>query len=294
MKVAVLGSEGQLGSSLVKILEQSNFKVLKFSKKDCDITDQDSLDKLFEENHFHVLINCAAYTNVPQAETDRGKCFLINAECLKKISSLCLSYSVHLIHFSTDFIFDGKSSTPYFEDSEPNPINFYGWSKLEGEEVIKNILSESKLFTIFRVQWLYSNNQNNFFTKIKNAITTKGSIQLVEDELGSPCSADFISSVVTLCLRSPNYLKFRGEIFNLTHDNYCSRYDSGRYFLSKLGFSDESIKPVSNLPDQNNLKRPKHTVLNNSKILVYLGMKSLRTWEYDLDIFMDKYYKKEN
>jgi dTDP-4-dehydrorhamnose reductase len=293
MKIAVLGSDGQLGSSLVQIMEENEFKVYKFSRKNCDISNEKDLDKLFEENHFHVLINCAAYTNVPKSEIEQGKCFSINAQSLKKISELCLNNSVHLIHFSTDFIFDGKSQTPYTEESLPNPVNFYGHSKLCGEQIIKDILFESKLYSIFRVQWLYSSNQNNFFSKIKNAIDTKGSISLVSDELGSPCSSDFISSVVTLILKSPNYLKFRGEIFNLTHDNYCSRYDCGRYFLNRLGYSDERILPVSNLPETD-LKRPKYTVLGNSKILVYLGMKSLRTWEYDLDLFMQKYYNTEN
>lgn len=292
MKVAVLGSEGQLGSSLVKILEENQFKVLKFSKKECDVTNNSSIEKLFEENHFHVLINCAAYTNVPQSEIDQNICLEINATCLKKISELCLSKSVHLIHFSTDFIFDGKSNIPYDEKSHPNPVNFYGFSKLKGEQIIQSVLGDSKLFTIFRVQWLYSSNQNNFFSKIKKAIEEKGMLSLVDDELGSPCSNDFISSVIYLVLKSPNYLKFKGETFNLTHDNYCSRYQCGKHFLTQLGFKEDLILPVVDLPEAS-LKRPKYTVLGNSKILIYLGIKSLRTWEYDLDLFIEKYYKNE-
>src|SRR5690606_1226399 len=136
----VTGSNGQLGKCLQDIsINITDIKWVFKSSKALDITDENSIRKAFENDKIDYLINCAAYTAVDKAETEKEKAFLVNAEGVKLLANACKKYDVTLIHVSTDFVFDGKKTSPYVETDQPNPINVYGASKLKGEQYIQDI-----------------------------------------------------------------------------------------------------------------------------------------------------------
>lgn len=145
--ILVTGANGQLGACFKKI--SGNYSELNFhfkSSSEADITDKYKLEKLFSEVNFDWVINCAAYTNVEKAESEDENSFKINAEGAKNIAELCAENQAILIHFSTDYVFDGKAGTPYQETDKTNPINVYGASKLKGEQLIAEVLKETFYF----------------------------------------------------------------------------------------------------------------------------------------------------
>ncbi len=153
-QVLVTGAGGQLGKCIQKIIEL--YPTLEFNfmySKELDITIIENVNQVFNTGNFDYCINCAAYTNVDQAEQTPEKAFKINAEGAKNLALACKWHNVVLIHISTDYVFDGEKSTPYTVEDEPNPINQYGNSKLKGEKYVQEIL---KNYFIIRTSWLYS------------------------------------------------------------------------------------------------------------------------------------------
>jgi dTDP-4-dehydrorhamnose reductase len=284
MRVAISGTKGLLGSQIKNTLLNNNFQVLDFSRPEYDITDELAIKDFFNKNKFDIFINCAAFTDVPKSEVDPDNCLKTNSTGVGYLSDFCAKQNIFLIHFSTDFVFDGNARNPYVESDTVNPLNYYGYSKLVGENNLQIKMAENKKnnFCIFRIQWLYGDNQKNFFQKILQVAKKGSEISLVSDEYGSPCSSFFISQVILKVIEKNNLNKLRGGIFHLTHNNACSRYTCGRYFLNKLGFNN--VNAVSGIPD-NGLKRPKYGVLNNSELSNLLGI-SLGTWEEDLDDYI--------
>ena len=163
MKVIVLGSNGQLGRSLKSLENKSNLEIIFFDKKKLNINSRDDLEENINFNRPDIIINTSAYTDVVEAESDYTNALKVNFEGVKNIALICKKYSIKLIHFSTDYVFDGLSKKPYTENDATNPINNYGKSKLAGEKVLQEILTEH---IIIRTSWLYSHYNGNFFTTI--------------------------------------------------------------------------------------------------------------------------------
>jgi len=282
MKVVVIGSLGLLGKELVKTLKNKGFQVLEADLPNYDLICYNSIGKLFWDNKdIDCVINCAAYTDVSGAEkeSEKTKVHCINVNGVLTLGQLCFSQNIKLIHFSTDFVFDGTSEIPYKENDIKNPLNFYGKSKLMGEEILlKGFSGVNNLFTIFRLQWLFGNNPKTFFNKILKKAYLGDELDIVEDEFGSPCSVAFVSNVVTNFLLKNK--KFKNEVFHLTHDDYCSRYECAKYFLDKMGYF--KIHPIYNAVMD--VARPKFGVMNNTKLKKCLKS-SLGSWKEDIDAF---------
>jgi dTDP-4-dehydrorhamnose reductase len=153
--ILVTGANGQLGQCFKK--HSGSFPEFKFhfcNSQELDITSEKALRSFFRDENIDICINTAAYTNVELAESEKEKAFLVNAESVAGLARICKENDTELVHFSTDYVFDGSSKNAYLETDEVNPINVYGASKLKGEENIQNILKE---YYIFRTSWLYSN-----------------------------------------------------------------------------------------------------------------------------------------
>lgn len=286
MRVAITGSRGLLGSSLKNKFKKEGIEVIEINRPDYDIVSYESLIDLPESNTIDFLINCAAYTNVPKAQEEPDLAFLTNLQGVTNLSKFCLHRDIHFIHFSTDFVFDGYSKVPYLESDAPNPLNIYGMTKLESEIFLKKYAEEYSKFnyTVFRVQWLYGNNLNNFFQKIYQAYKNNNKISLVDDEFGCPTHVDFLSNILFDILNSSEKNELvKNELFHLTHDDFSSRYDCGSYFLKELGCLN--IEKVSNLR-QGELRRPKYGVLDNTKLRKVLGY-SLGSWKDCLNSYIN-------
>lgn len=199
MKIALLGSSGQLGNCIKKILKKKNFNFIYFNRKQLDITNLKNIKINLSKHNPTVLINCAAFTDVEGAELDRKKAFLINETGTKNVSIICSKMNILHIYISTDYVFSGTSKKPYKPNSKTYPISIYGKSKLAGEKKVKKF---SKFYMIIRTAWLYSEYGNNFLKKIiyliKNDKLKK--IIIKNNEFGSPTYADFLAAAIVSSL----------------------------------------------------------------------------------------------
>ena len=256
IKVLVTGSEGQLGKSIQKIVYK--YPQMTFIFKDklgLDITDENSVQTVFKKQIFHYCINCAAYTNVEQAEKKLDQAFAVNAEGVKKIASACKKNNVVLVHISTDYVFDGEKKSPYKVDDIPNPINEYGKSKLQGERYIQEIL---KNYFIIRTSWLYSEFGNNFYKKILEKARTQKVLYVTDQQTGCPTNAN-------------NLAKFILELMVLGNKDYGIYHFTDGIAMTWFGFTKKIIKENNlesavKIAKDNNYgsfaKRPKFSVLD--------------------------------
>ena len=267
MKVLVTGSNSQLAKSIKKLLNSKKIKLFFYSKEYLDVSNYISTLKIFNKIHPDILINCAAYTDVKKAETDKENANLVNNLSLGHLSTLCNDYDTLLIHFSTDYVFDGKKKTKYLEDDTPNPISVYGQTKLNGE---KKILKLSKNFLIFRVSWLFSIYQNNFANFVINKLHKNEDIYAISD----------LESIPTDAMEMALFLKYFIENYN--KDNYSDIYhfNSGGseiswydfamkifQFYSKYYKSNSNIIKLSSYKFFGNNIRPSFSAMSNAKLL---------------------------
>ena len=192
-KVLITGSSGQLGQCIQKIeKEYPDFTFYFATSTGLDITKRESIVDLLEKESFHYIVNCAAYTNVEQAEKEPEKAFLVNAEGVKNLAEVCREKGLILIHISTDYVFDGTKNTPYTEEDLTNPINAYGKSKLAGEQYIQETLDK---YFIIRTSWLYSEFGHNFFKTILKKSNTDTELTITTGEKGTPTNANDLSLI---------------------------------------------------------------------------------------------------
>ena len=203
MKILVTGKNGQLGKSIQKIVDGKNkqkFKSYDFvfiGRNELDFFNISDINYFFDNNYFDVVINCAAYTQVDQAESDEKKANLINHIAVKEIAKISKKNNMNLIHISTDFVFDGLNKRPYCENDKTLPLNVYGKTKLAGERAILSIMEFNAI--ILRTSWVYSRYGNNFVNTILDLCQKNGSLNIVSDQIGTPTYAgDLAEFIVTL------------------------------------------------------------------------------------------------
>jgi dTDP-4-dehydrorhamnose reductase len=189
MKVLITGAGGMLGSAVKNSLSVD--EVHAFSSKELDITCSYKMDEIVKRLRPDYIINCAAYTAVDLAETEQEKAYLINAVAVEKLAQIAKQYKSTLIHFSTDYVFNGNSHSPYLPTHQVDPINVYGASKLAGEQAIKRIGGKHY---IFRISWLYAPHGKNFFKWV--AESEQKNLKIVDSQTGSPTSALDVASFI--------------------------------------------------------------------------------------------------
>uniref|UniRef100_UPI002627CF1B dTDP-4-dehydrorhamnose reductase n=1 Tax=uncultured Eudoraea sp. TaxID=1035614 RepID=UPI002627CF1B len=194
MNILVTGSSGQLGKCLQKIAAKYEALHFKFRDSDTlDITDTNSVNSEFQLENYDYCINCAAYTNVEQAEKTPERAFAVNADGVKNMAAACKKNNVVLIHISTDYVFDGEKEEGYITTDMPNPINQYGRSKLAGEIFIREIMDK---YYIIRTSWLYSEYGNNFYKTIVNKAKTESVLYITDEQTGCPTNAKNLAKYI--------------------------------------------------------------------------------------------------
>jgi dTDP-4-dehydrorhamnose reductase len=264
-KILVIG-DGQLGKSIKSIaLNYSEYKFTFVSRVHIDLSLSSSISNFFIGKDYDLIINCAAYTNVDNAESEFNVANKVNHLAVKQIASIAKKKRSKLIHISTDYVFDGTKKRPYNEMDKPNPKNIYGKTKLDGEQSIINALPKGAL--IIRTSWVYSEYGNNFLKTMLRLARDKKKLNIIDDQIGSPTYARDLSEVI-MCIVGNS--KFRNSNFdtNIVHysnEGKCSWYD----FAQKI-FELENIKIESqpiNTKDYNSLaQRPAFAVLDKNKI----------------------------
>ena len=276
MNILILGHKGMLGSDLM--LKFGGHSVTGKDVDDFDITSAADCRDLIDENRPDLDINAAAFTNVDGCETEEDKAFAVNAEGVKNVALACKKNNVRIIHFSTDYVFDGTSETPYKEDHPCNPINAYGRSKLQGETYLREL---SRNYTLVRTSWLCGRHGNNFIKAILQRVKNFQPLEVVTDQTGSPTFTVDLAGAVRLLAEGG----FTGT-FHITNRGSCTWYTFARRILDLSGYEDVDIKPITS--DQLNRKalRPMYSVLSGEKFVSATG-KTLRFWQIALREYLE-------
>ena len=291
MKIVILGANGQLGRELAEILQNKvNLKLYK--KKDLDITDFIEVEKMINYEKPEILINAAAYTSVDNAENNINYAYKVNSEAPQKIAEILETYKGYLIHYSTDYVYDGEKEIPYKEIDKTNPLNIYGKSKLEGDKKIERYMTN---YLIIRTSWVVSRYGNNFIKTILKLIKDKETLNIVKDQFGAPTSTNLISKITYEIIKNINSTKqIDSGIYNLSPRGRTNWYQMANKILERANdydFLSESNKvkilPIDTIDYPTKAKRPKNSLLDTNKIEKALNIE-LPYWESEFYETIDK------
>jgi len=266
LKILILGANGQVGSALVKILKD-DYQIKTTTRKNLDCEKSDEIIKYFKKKHFDLIINTVAYTKVDQAEEETKRAYQLNTLLPKMLAQIANNMNSVLIHYSTDYVFDGQSSKSYSEKSIPKPCNVYGKTKLQGDLAI---LKEKVKGYILRVSWVYGNKDHSFLNKIQNQINKKKQLRVVNDQFGTPTSATFIATITKKLIDHKNFNHIK--VFNLSPKGKCSWFDFTKEYLHQKKITHR-LTAISTVDIEQKTKRPQSVKLNSSKLEKYLKMK---------------------
>ncbi|HYA14913.1 MAG TPA: dTDP-4-dehydrorhamnose reductase [Syntrophales bacterium] len=278
MKILILGHKGMLGSDLFMRLFVFH-EVTGKDIEDFDIASAESCERVVAETEPDVVINAAAYTNVDGCETKREECFSVNAEGVKNIALACAERGIKIVHFSTDYVFDGKKKTPYVEDDSCNPINVYGQSKLAGEQYLKEF---SNNYILIRSAWLYGKNGKNFVKTIVEKAKIEKNLQVVDDQVGSPTFTWDLAGAVQLMIEG-NY----SGTYHITNRGSCSWYAFTQRIIKSACINGVTVKPIKSDVLARPANRPHYSVLSCRKFITSAG-KAMRYWQVALDDYIRK------
>lgn len=277
-KFLITGANGQLAKEFISFLKQKGANYVALTKDQLDITDFESSKKVISEEKPDILLNCAAYNLVDQAEDEPEKAFKINSEAVSNLAAICKRHNIFLVHFSSDYVFDGKKSEPYTEEDTVNPLNVYGKSKLEGEEGIRKELED---FLIFRLSWVFGHGRQNFLYKLSQWAQNKKSLEIVDNEISIPTYTRDIVKVVLSVLK-----KGLKGTYHLTNGGKCSRYEWAKYYFKKKGINIE-ICPVASGHFPVKAERPLYACMSHGHICNELDI-SIPTWQEAVDCCLEK------
>jgi dTDP-4-dehydrorhamnose reductase len=283
-RILVCGANGQLGSSLKNI--SGNFPDFSFDFTDVEelnILDPATLNSYLKNSLPSYIINCAAYTLVDKAETEREKAFLLNAEAVNNLLQAAMLSHARLIHISTDYVFNGRSHIPYKENVIPDPDSVYGLSKLKGEMY----LSESPKSIIIRTSWLYSGFGINFMKTVLRLSNEREEIRMVSDQVGTPTFAgDLAVAILRIIETSEKDLsQFKSGIYHFSNEGVASWYDFAKEIVDLAGLKTR-VLPIETSDYPLPAPRPQYSVLNKKKIRDTFGI-SIRHWKEALKDCME-------
>lgn len=269
MKVLLLGHKGMLGNDLMAQFRHRH-DVTGMDREEIDITRASECRRAVAEIQPQLVINAAGYTNVDACETAKEECFAVNAEAVKNIAQACRDKNITIVHYSTDYVFDGNAHQPYTEEDPCNPINTYGASKLAGEHHLKRLTDN---FILIRTAWLYGAKGKNFVSAILDRARETGKLTVVDDQMGSPtCTRDLAAATELLVDKN-----VRG-IFHVTNRGSCTWYDFARKILKEARLDQVELSPMKTSELQRAAKRPSYSVLGMHKFVAATG-KTMQPWQ---------------
>jgi len=282
--ILVTGSNGQLGSELHNSASKYPKINFFFKDKDLDITKKEKIENYLIRNKINFIINTAAYTDVNNAEIEKQKSDLVNEKGVKNLVELSEKYNCKLIHYSTDYVYNGKNKIPLDEKSSTNPLNYYGISKRKGEKHIENSSCES---IIIRTSWLYSNFGNNFVNAIIKKVQNKEKIIVVKDQFGCPTNAKDLALDTMNIVNSEIKLDKHGKIYNYSNLGFTNWSSFAKKIIEFLNIEYE-IEEVSTDFFKSNVIRPKYSVTNKNKIVNTFNL-NIPHWEESLKTYLTNF-----
>ncbi|RDY57861.1 dTDP-4-dehydrorhamnose reductase [Flagellimonas nanhaiensis] len=268
IKVLVTGALGQLASSIKLLADQGQTKGLDLvfkTEKELDITDFEAVEKEFKSSNYAYCVNCAGYTAVDKAETEKEIAHQVNVVGARNLAITCKENKVTLIHISTDFIFDGFQETPYVEDDIARPISVYGDTKYKGEQAIVNNTRE---YFILRTSWLYSEFGHNFMKTMIRLGNERKELSVVFDQVGTPTYALDLAKVIVHLIETENT---EYGVYHYSNEGVASWYDFAKTIFDGSNITID-LKPIRSEVYPQPAQRPKFSVLDKSKIKNTFGI----------------------
>ena len=263
-----------LGTDLVPVLRAAGSVPVVHDLPDCNIRRRDDVARALDG--VGVLVNCAAYTNVEAAESEREVAMAVNGAALATIGQLAAERDVYVLHISTDFVFDGRASRPYTEDDTPNPLSVYGTSKLAGETALA---ASACRHAIIRVQWTYGNGGRSFVDKVVAAAQARGALRMVADQVGSPTWTRDVSDVLASFVREQHQ-----GLYHYAAAGHASRFEVAKRILQEKGIrADLSACRTADFPSA--AQRPLNSCFDCTRIDRLLEARRPR-WEDSLRAFL--------
>lgn len=283
--ILLTGAQGQVGQAIAERAKLASLPIVSCSRQECDITNNNSLTKIFEKYQPRVIINCAGFTQVDKAElpAEKDNAWVINAKGPENLAKLCEQYGCLLIHLSTDYVFDGLKKTAYVETDETHPVSFYGESKLAGENAI---IQHLKKYIILRVSWVFSEYAQNPLKNLVKLLRSRTELSMVSDQIACPTYAgDIAELVLTLAQRESN--KVVSGIYHYCNYPAITRFDLAKTVCELLNLTTLQLHPILTSAYPTPAMRPKNSVLNCDLITKTYGI-SIKNWMTPLKKSLEK------
>ncbi len=283
--IIVTGKNGQLGRELEQLHSSfsGDFDFVFTGKEELDLSKPETIPPFIQKHKPQYFINCAAYTAVDKAESEKAQAYTINAESVGAIAEACSLVNCKLITISTDYVFDGKGKAPYPTDHPTDPINYYGYSKQQGEIAA---LQNCKETVIIRSSWIYSPFGNNFVKTMLRLMKEKEEISVVNDQIGSPTYAADLAQAIMKMINQLSGSNPKYGLYHFSNDGIISWYDFAVAIKSMAGLNCR-LMPVPTIAYPTPAKRPHYSVLDKQKIVGDFGIE-LRDWKLSLKDCLQK------
>lgn len=276
MKILVSGPGGQLAREVIKAAHSHGYEVEAPAKDRFDITDFKAVFNVVSGLKPDIVINCAAFNDVDRAETEWRDALLVNGIGVKNLACACRKYGAALVHFSSDYVFGGRSSMPYTIADRPEPVNRYGQSKLLGEELLKNHLDRHYLI---RTSWVFGQGKHSFPKKVLQWASKNETLRIVNDQISSPTYAVDLAEAVMKLIGTENF-----GLYHITNSGHCSRYEWVSFILEKVKWQGV-LQPAKSKEFNTAAIRPGFSVLDNFPLAETLGS-VLPSWQDATDRFL--------
>jgi len=273
MKVLVTGAKGQLGYDVLRALEENNISHLGIDKDELDITIESDVSHFINEYKPTVIVHCAAYTAVDKAEEDKDLCYKINVLGTEYLAKAAKDINAKFVYISTDYVFDGEGSEYFTVNDQPNPVNYYGYTKYEGELSVKKLLTD---YYIIRISWVFGVNGNNFVKTMLRLAEIKDEITVVSDQIGSPTYTYDLSRAIIELIKTDKY-----GIHHITNDDVCSWNDFAKEIFRQSN-KKTIVHPILSKDYPTKAKRPLNSRLEKNKF-------RLRPWKEALAHFLSDF-----
>jgi len=298
MKILLFGKEGQVGWELQRSLSPLG-QLLAVGRQEVDMEDLDGVRHCVQQNKPDIIVNAAAYTAVDKAESEPAKAHHVNAEAVDVLADETRKLNVWLVHFSTDYVFDGEKSSSYKEDDPVCPLSVYGKSKLEGEQLIRESTAR---YLIFRTSWVYAARGNNFAKTMLRLAREKDELKIIDDQHGAPTSAELIADVTALAIYRISHISteenFAG-IYHLVAGGETSWHGFAQYVLElaqsmgvELRTRAEEVQAITSEDYPLPATRPRNSRLNTSKLCEIFNI-NLPDWHYHVQRLVNELVTKE-
>ncbi|MGI6349591.1 MAG: dTDP-4-dehydrorhamnose reductase [Eubacteriales bacterium] len=276
VKVLLTGTSGQLGKEIKERLKELNIAVIATFRNDFDITSRESVRTFFLKEKPDIIVHCAAYTAVDQAETERELCYSINAEGTKNIAEVAKEIDATLVYVSTDYVFDGESPEPYLPNEKTKPVNYYGLTKEQGEKIVANLLDK---YFIVRTSWLYGDGKNFVKTMLKLS-QEQQTIRVVNDQVGTPTYTKDLANLIVEMIQTTKY-----GIYHGVNEGYCSWYDFAVEIFKEANIAIK-VEPILSAEYITKAKRPNNSRLSTEN-LTKNGFQKMPTWQNALKRYLE-------